>query len=110
MATLAPTTEQIASERQYLNAAKLIAEDYQVELRMGDGALDILLPGAERPRLIITVHVQGNGRAAMEIMRIDDNSSEAPTVLTLVGADGTNNQFWTAGFRQIIINHGGEPR
>lgn len=110
MASLTPTTEQIARERQYFNAAKLIADNYHVELRMGDGALDIRLPGAENPRLIITVHVRGNGRASMEIMRIDDNTSEAPNVLTLVGADGTKNQFWTDGLRQIIINHGGEPR
>ena len=55
MATLTPTVEQIATSRQYLHAAKRIADDHQVQTRIGDGALEVRLDGCEQPRLSITV-------------------------------------------------------
>lgn len=110
MATLTPSIDQINTSRQYLNAAKLIADDYQVQTRMGDGALDIRLNGSEQPRLIVTVDVESNGRASMEIMRIDDSTSQEPVVLSLIDDTGEVNPDWCRALRQIILNHGGDDR
>ena len=112
-----PTSEQISDQiithRQFLSAAKFIAEEHKATVRFGagDGAIEIQLPGSENPHLIVVVvHAQANGRVSMDVQRIDDNDSQTPTVLTIIGADGELNRYWTAGLRQIIVNNGGEPR
>lgn len=110
MATLTPTVEQIATSRQYLHAAKRIADDHQVQTRIGDGALEVRLDGCEQPHLIITVGVESNGRASMEITRIDSTTSQTPVVLGLIDADGEPNPEWGHTLKQIIINHGGAQR
>lgn len=110
MATLTPTVEQINTSRQYLNAAKRIADDHQVQTRIGDGALEVRLDGCEQPHLIITVGVESNGRASMEITRIDSTTSQTPVVLGLIDADGEPNPEWGHTLKQIIINHGGAQR